>query len=153
MRAVPWIIRWNINKTLTWFVSPLTSLTGNASPDCSLPEGKHWVQWCYSWFALMKGKKNWLYFERWYWGSCWGIMKLLGWLFKASCYSLVYVRTELTLPLYDKLVFILEQIYILWYQCILWVRWETEPWQKGYCKGIKPFGLVKEANIVRDNRF
>lgn len=36
-------------------------------------------------------------------------------LTKVSCYSLVYVRAELTLCLYNKLVFILEQIYLLWY--------------------------------------
>jgi len=93
----------------------------------------------------MKVKKNGLCFERWYWGSCWRIMKLLDWLFQASCYSLVHVRAELTPPLYDKLVFILQQIYILWYRCVLSVRWETEPWQKGNYKGIKPFGMVKEA--------
>lgn len=39
-------------------------------------------------------------------------MKLLGWLFKVSCYSLVYVRAELIPPQCDKLVFTLEQIYI-----------------------------------------
>lgn len=147
MRAVPWIIRWNINKKVTWFVSPLTSWIGDTSPDSSLLEGKHRVQWCYFSFTLMKVKKNWLYFERWYWGSCWRIMKLLGWLFKVSSYNLVYVSTELTLPLYDKLVFILQEIYILWYQCVLWVRWEAGPWQKGNHKGIKPFGMVKEATL------
>lgn len=66
-------------------------------------------------------------------------------LTKASCYSLAYVRAELTLGLYDKLVFFLEQIYILWYQCVLWVRWETEPWQKGNCRRVNLFGMVKEA--------
>lgn len=40
-------------------------------------------------------------------------MKLLGWLFKVSCYSLVYVRAELIPPQCDKLVFTLEQIYTL----------------------------------------
>lgn len=147
MRAVPWIIRWNINKIVTWFASPLISWIGGTSPGSSLPEGRHWVQCCYSWFALIKVKKNLLYFERWYCGSCWKIMKLLDWLFKVSCYSLVYVSAELTLTLYDKLVFILEHIYILWYQCVLWVRWETEPWQKGNHKGIEPFGMVKESRL------
>lgn len=75
-------------------------------------------------------------------------------LTKVSCYSLLYVRAELTLCLYNKLILILEKIYILWYQCVLWVRWETEPWQKGNCKRVNLFGMVKEAilwGIADDN--
>lgn len=147
MRVVLWIIRWNINKTVTWFASPLTSWIGGTSPGSSLPEGRHWVQCCYSWFALMKVKKNWLYFERWYCGSCWKIMKLLDWLFKVSCYSLVYVRAELTLTLYDKLVFILEHIYIYIYNGINmsyewdgdWTMTERKPqgnWAIWHGKGV-----------------
>lgn len=40
---------------------------------------------------------------------------------KVSRYSLIYIRAKLTLCLYDKLVFILEQTYILWYNIYIMV--------------------------------
>lgn len=64
---------------------------------------------------------------------------------KVSCYSLVHVRAELTFCLYDKLVFILEQIYI-YYGTNVSYEWDGRGnhGRKGAAR-VNLFGMVKET--------